>query len=120
MLRFRAPLGGDTRARPQPTFALTAGPAWRDEGSSPWAPRRVAVSPAVELGVTLDRQAIVKFAGIDVRNTEPSRLNAEADSDHEILWLLLGTTVAIAAVWGLTYVFVQDSCNNQACGSITN
>jgi hypothetical protein len=120
MFRFRASLGGDTRARAQPTFALTAGPVWRDEGASPFSPRRVGVSSAVEIGVTLSRQPVVKFGGIDLVDAQPSRLKAEGESDHHMLWVLLGTTAAVAALWGLTYVFIQDTCNNNACGSITN
>jgi len=81
---------------------------------------QVEVSPAIEVGVTLSLQPVVKLSGIDMTSAEPFRLSAEEDSDHHLLWLLLGTTVAVAAVWGLTYVFVQDKCNNQACGSITN
>jgi hypothetical protein len=111
MLRFRAAFGGSS-ARTAPTFALTAGPVWQEQGGSWLQPHLFHNSSVIEIGIDGSGAPVRKFAGIDVTRTRPVVLNAEAASDDKALWLVLGGAAILGSALGL-YSMLQDECGNK-------
>ena len=112
MLRLRIPLGGGTGQQGQSTLTFAAGPIWRDEPASPFAPVRFHNSSIMELGVSLSGQTSAKLGGVELTGPQPLRVDAE---NRKIALSILAGAATLAVIWALASVTAAQGCDDLSC-----